>query len=304
MQQQSWILPGGYIDAAGAIHREVELTALTGREEELLARMDTPSAELVTEIIARCVRRVGAIEPVTAEIARGLLVGDRQYILLLLRQLTFGDKVQATISCPWRDCGERIDIDFNISEVPVTRCEQPQAFYRMQVEPDMLAGSDIPGLQAGTPLEIEFRLPNGADQEVVGPYVAHNQSEALTLLLTRCIKSIGQNEQAVAEIINALCGKARHQIECEMEAHAPSVELTMETDCPECGRSFIAPFELQDFFFGELKVSTDLLYREVHYLAFHYHWSEEEIMRMPRERRRQYLDVLTDEIERLNDAAG
>ena len=32
------VLPGGYWDAAGLLHREFELTALTGREEELLAQ--------------------------------------------------------------------------------------------------------------------------------------------------------------------------------------------------------------------------------------------------------------------------
>ena len=54
----------------------------------------------------------------------------------------------------------------------------------------------------------------------------------------------------------------------------------MEATCADCGREFSAPFDLQRFFFGELRLTGDFLYREVHYLAYHYHWSEREIMAM------------------------
>ena len=59
---------------------------------------------------------------------------------------------------------------------------------------------------------------------------------------------------------------------------------------------------MEGFVLGELHTSLDLLYREVHYLAYHYHWSEREIMEMPRAKRRRYIEVLADEIERLSDA--
>jgi hypothetical protein len=49
-------------------------------------------------------------------------------------------------------------------------------------------------------------------------------------------------------------------------------------------------------------MSGDMLYREIHYLAYHYHWSEREIMDMTRDKRRKYIEVLADEIERLNNA--
>jgi hypothetical protein len=61
------------------------------------------------------------------------------------------------------------------------------------------------------------------------------------------------------------------------------------------------PFDVQDFFFGELRTSRDLLYREVHYLAYHYHWGEREIMDMPRQKRRIYIDILAEEMGKLND---
>src|SRR5205823_3877946 len=38
MQAMTGVLPGGYWDAAGVLHREFELGVLTGREEEILAQ--------------------------------------------------------------------------------------------------------------------------------------------------------------------------------------------------------------------------------------------------------------------------
>ncbi len=103
-------------------------------------------------------------------------------------------------------------------------------------------------------------------------------------------------------MIRRLSPIARMEIEKQMEAVAPKVDLTLEAKCHECNRDFTIPFDLQGLFFNELRVNQELLYREVHYLAFHYHWGEEEIMRMPRWRRRAYIQVLADEIERINNA--
>jgi hypothetical protein len=105
------------------------------------------------------------------------------------------------------------------------------------------------------------------------------------------------------EQVAGLSALARSQIEERMRQLAPAVEQAMEAKCAECGRTFVAPFDIQRFFLGELRTDSDLLYQEVHYLAYHYHWSEHEIMEMTRDRRRRYIDVLADAIEVLNSDA-
>ncbi|HEX7048849.1 MAG TPA: hypothetical protein VF188_01455 [Longimicrobiales bacterium] len=44
-------------------------------------------------------------------------------------------------------------------------------------------------------------------------------------------------------------------------------------------------------------MSIDALYREVHHLAFHYHWSEAEILAMTRSKRQRYLSLLAQHLE-------
>jgi hypothetical protein len=295
-------LPGGYWDAAGQLHREFELAVLTGREEELLAqarREDASSmastASTVTTVLTRCVRRLGSICPLPAEVARGLLVADRQYLLLALRQATFGDRVRADLFCPWPDCGQRVSLEFAIGDVPVTEAAERAPSFAISLSEAAADGADR--------REVIFRLPNGADQEAVSPLLAENEAQALTRLLARCIQRIGPAAPSTVQDILALSPLARSEIEAEMARLAPKVEQELEATCAACGRNFVAPFDVQRFFFGELRTDSDLLYREVHYLAYHYHWSEREIMEMTRDKRRRYIEVLADEIERLNDAA-
>lgn len=296
--QTTCILPGGFWDTHGALHREVELTALSGREEELLADRNVGAAALVTAVLARCVRRLGPWQPVSEDLIRGLLVGDRQYLLMKLRQITFGDRVEALVRCPWPDCGEAVDIDFFVSQVPLKEAQARSRLCTLDLSETAAAESAL-----GAGASVCFRLPTGADQELLSPLLARNEAEALTALLSRCVEQINA-AAADPEVVQRLSPAARLEIERAMQAAAPGVELTMDAKCPHCQRSFAAPFDVQDFILGEARGNRDLLMREIHYLAYHYHWSEQDILSMPRERRRAYIDILADEMERLNDAAA
>jgi len=294
-------LPGGYADDSGVIHLEAEVIPLTGQEEELLSNAEKAvTAVLVTQILSRCVARIGGIAPVTEEIARSLLVGDRQYLLLKLREATFGDIVLSTVNCPWSDCKQKVDIDFSLENVPIKTSTDKGPIYTAELSPEAAYVDE----QGDQHRKVRFRLPNGGDQEALSSLIVTNEALAQTKLLERCIKKVGPFDVSGIDIVSRLSPNARMEIEKRMHTVAPKVELTFDADCPECQRQFSLPFAFQDFFVGELSISQELLYREVHYLASHYHWSEREIMQMTRNKRRKYIEVLADEIERLNNAVA
>lgn len=286
------VLPGGYFDAEGRLHRDFDLTVLTGREEESLTRAHHPRpAELVTEVLSRCVRRIGSISPVPSEVARDLLVADRLYLMLQLRRATFGDRVRANLICPWPGCGKRVSLDFAISDVPVEAPPQPGPVHTMTLS----AAAD------GDGRDVAFRLPTGADQEELSDLLDDNEGVALTALLTRCVQRIGQDDDPAEESVAGLSALARSEIEECMRRAAPNVAQTMDARCTECGRGFTAPLDVQRFFLGELRNDGTRLYQEVHYLAYHYHWAERDIMAMTRDKRHTYIDVLAEAIGALND---
>jgi len=290
-------LPGGLIDDTGALVDEVDLGGLSGREEELLAASGrTESASLVTALLSRCVRRIGDVSPVDATVARRLLVADRQFILLKLREETFGETVQGTVPCPWPDCGRQVGVSFSTKDVPIVESTDKGPLHELTLSRDAMSGADE------AHRTVVFRLPNGGDQEALSPLLVENEAAALSELLAHCVVRLGPEETHDGVETSGLSPLARREIEQRMDSVAPHVDLLMEATCPECGREFSAPFDLQGFFFGELRLTADLLFREVHYLAYHYHWSEREIMEMSRDRRRRYIDVLANEIDRLNES--
>ncbi len=299
MDQMTCWLPGGYIDEAGQLHQQVQLRLLSGREEELLADYQgNHASSLVTTVLSRCMRQLGSISPVSEKITRNLLVGDRQYLVLKLRDLTFGEQIQATIICPQPDCRYKIDIDFSTGDIPVKASEDKGPIYSMELSKEAVFISD----QEKQYQTVTFRLPNGSDQETLAPVLLEDETQAANLLLKRCLQSIGPLQEVDDQHLNRLSPQARREIEQQMEQVAPQVALTMEGDCPECGNPFEIPFDLQTLFLNELKTSCVLLYREMHYLAFHYHWSEQEIMGLSKTKRRKYIEILADEIEKLNRA--
>lgn len=48
---------------------------------------------------------------------------------------------------------------------------------------------------------------------------------------------------------------------------------------------------------------VDQLFEEVHHLAYHYHWAEQEILAMPRPRRRRYLALLAAKLEQMREGS-
>jgi len=74
-----------------------------------------------------------------------------------------------------------------------------------------------------------------------------------------------------------------------MEEHDPLVGFHLEVNCPECGRATTHAPDLVAAALERLWLAQLDLIEQVHRLASHYHWTEEEISRIPRWRRQAYL---------------
>jgi hypothetical protein len=266
-------LPGGWLDAAGARHQEVAIRPLRGHDEEWLYGLPphTPLAPLVTELLRRCVVRLGPSRPTRSTI-RSLLVGDRGYLVLALYQATFGDRVEMVLACPRPACGARMDVDFQVDDLPVRHVPQ-QPGYRLDRD-----GEGLP--------PVRFRLPTGADLEELGAGAAG----AAGALLERCV--LGG-----AEVTGRLSVASRARLEAEMERLMPGVEREVEATCPECGHPFQVAFDPVPWFLAEAWRRRAEFDREVHLLSFHYHWPLGEILGLVRPRRQSYVALLLGQLD-------
>ena len=295
----SYQLPVGYVDANNVLQRAVVISSLSGKEEELLIQSDgIDRASLVTSMLKSCVKSLGEQPVITEDAVRALSVVDRQYLILKLCELTFGDRVEVSEICPHEDCHSPVDINFMLTDLPV-KYDGQAGIYTIKLSQDDMRSMSMDRDDA----EIVFRLPNGGDQESLARLYDKDEAEAILHLLKRCILKIGkQSSTPTLDMIGNLSEKIRLEIEDAMDNASSLVKMDMQATCPECGRKFTLPFDLQEYFFNKLGIEQDVLFREVHYLAYHYHWSEQEIMKFSRQKRHQYIGVLSEEIERMNNA--
>lgn len=285
-------LPGGLFDERGQLHDEVAVRPPTGRDEELLAAGAGSPAAAVSALLGRVVKRVGAITEVDEALAGRLLVADRQFLLLRLRELSYGPRVSGSCCCTFQDCGKRVSLSFSTADIPV----KPLADKRPVYECTLPAGAGDPG-QVRT---LGLRLPNGDDQAALCQRLDAGDSapEALRGLLQRLLVPTPTVDPV--QLVAGLSPRDLLDLERFLADTAPAVDLQVRMPCPECHRDFTVELDLQDFFFGELVTSAEQLYRDVHYLAFHYHWAEQEILGFSKSKRDHYIRVLADELEALN----
>jgi hypothetical protein len=261
-------LPGGLALDDGPPLTTAVLRPIDGFAEEWLAHAsEAPSAVKVTRLLSACLVSLDD-QAVTTELVRRLLVGDRDYLMLQLRRLTFGDEVMAVLTCP--ECGEPMDVSFRASEAPVEARTQTTSSHAITIEDRT----------------VRFRLPTGGDQEAL---LGMEVDAAADQLLQRCMCDDGGRP---------LTAEEREAVIASMEQLAPQVELELDLTCPECSHEFIAPFDTTTFFFDEMRINGEQLLREIHSLAFYYHWSESDILGLRRSRRRAYLALLNEALKR------
>lgn len=273
-------LPGGYVDDGGVVHREVELVPLTGADEERLAGLNAPAVAVITQLLARVVRRIGTLPQPGPGVMRSLLVGDRDFLVVKLRQLTLGDEVDIDLSCANAECGKRMDLSFVLTNMPVEERPVDSRFFELQTD------------DGG---EVVFRLPTGGDQEALAAWAA--DGDGVRRLLARLIQRIGPLQCPGPEVVASLPESVCAQIEERMRRLSPEVSAEIEGVCPECGSPFSRQLDLPYLLLTELIGTLRALEREVHVLAFHYHWSEGEILSMTREKRRRYVGFLESQLE-------
>jgi hypothetical protein len=271
-------LPGG-LARDGAWRRTVWLRPWTGRDELFLHEeaRGLPPAARATALLARCVWLNGGGEAAGPAFARALTAGDREALLLHLRRITLGDALACVLSCP--RCGEKLDLELSVSGLLLPPYPDAAAEYAARV-----------GRGRGA-CDVRFRLPNGGDLEHAAARAATDPGGAAREVLARCVRSV---HDARGRPVDGLPPVVEAELPGRMAALDPQAELLLDAACPRCGAAFQALLDAGEYVLQEAARACAQLFRQVHLLAFHYHWSEEAILAMAGSRRRRYLGLLAD----------
>jgi hypothetical protein len=275
-------LPNGFA-FEGKWYWDAQLRTLNG-DDEAAIRGFSPGllpVERITMLLGRSLVKLGPKTKIDVNAIRALSVGDRDALLLHLRRLTYGDKIHSVLACPQAGCGEKMDLELTVGDILVPANQHAKEVYEMELN------------EQDSAYKIEFRLPTGADQEAVARMGISNPDSASMRLLQLCIRKMKKDGHKI-ESENNLPVTVAEAISKRISELDPQAVILLKMPCPACKQEFVADFDIGDFFFRELTVHSQQVFREVHLLAWHYHWNERDILHMTRSRRQLYLNQLAD----------
>jgi hypothetical protein len=109
-----FVLPIGYVDAAGNVHREGAMRLATAMDE--IAPLRDPrvqqnEAYLVIILLARVVTRLGTLTSITPAVIESLYTGDLAFLQRFYRQINETGTSRIEVSCP--ACSEPMEVDLS-----------------------------------------------------------------------------------------------------------------------------------------------------------------------------------------------
>lgn len=214
-----------------------------------------------------------ACPEVSVEQLTQLSIGQRDAMLLTLREWTFGSQLASQTTCP--NCGERLELNFNIADV---RMVSPQ------IEPVETFSLSLAEYQ------VSFRLPNSLDMMAIATY--EEPEAAQQILFERCILAATRNGENV--LLNQLPTNALNAVTAQMAQVDPQANVPLDISCSACGHEWQLWFDIVSFFWSEINAWAYRTLRDVHILASAYGWRESEILALSPRRRQLYLDMVVN----------
>ena len=107
-----FVLPRGYLDTSGILHREGVMRLATARGEILPQqdpRVRENDAYLTVLLLSRVVTRLGTITQVTPGTIEGLFASDLAFLQDLYRRINQEGHSQAAVTCP--SCQHEFTVD-------------------------------------------------------------------------------------------------------------------------------------------------------------------------------------------------
>jgi hypothetical protein len=188
-----------------------------------------------------------------------LSLGQRDALLLSLRERCFGERLGCEVSCP--SCDERLELDLTTADVRVQQ-GIPQSPQRAQV--------------AG--VEVVFRPVTSSDLLALDL----TASDARRRLVGSCViePSEGSLDDDVIEAVAARLGEAD-----------PQADIVLSLACSTCQHEWCAPFDVGGYLWMEVDAYARRLLYEVRTLALAYGWNEADVLAVSPVRRRFYLEA-------------
>ncbi len=231
------------------LHRveTVEIRHMTAKEEDILSSETLIKKGLVMDRLLKSVIVDSNINPAT------LLIGDKNAIIMTVRETGFGSLYGTTVACP--ACGAQNDKEFSLSDREVKESNLLENVELLENGNFLLTSTDY-----NPEITFEIKLLTGKDEQRIlkhaeGRKKLKLETGSVTELLKNIIVSVNGISQpsALGEIISQIPVSLSRQIRRVYEEAMPNIELKADFNCDNC--SHVERLEVPinvDFFWPKL----------------------------------------------------
>ncbi|RYY36997.1 MAG: hypothetical protein EOP46_04320 [Sphingobacteriaceae bacterium] len=202
-----------------------------------------------------------------------LNIGERDSMLLLLREYLFGTRLKNTSACP--KCAE------------VVEWENDTRHLHLQPADTIPIGS-IHEFVKGE-ISIKYRLPDSNDLMKVtrDPLLYLSNPHQL---LQDCIVDMHQDNKCIT--LTDLDNEILEGLDNQISEQAPQADISMMLSCPACRNQWEAKFDIISYLWVEIDVWATHLLHEIYLLASAFGWDEADILNMSGQRRAMYVKLI------------
>jgi hypothetical protein len=230
-------LPGGYLDKDGLLHTDCRIREINGADEEAMAReLRNPNINIpkvVDLLLKRCVLSVGTYDPVPMPILSDLLAGDRAFLMLKIRMLTFGTDWEVP-DFPCKFCGQTFGTIVELESIPIKKLDNPMV---QDIEVKLRNGH----------LALVHMLTGAVQLQMVGDGNKTGPEE-VTVAINGSLRSI-DGKQVISPMAQKMSMADRRSISKAMSDEQPGPRMEeVGVTCTECGREGDYSVSLVDLF--------------------------------------------------------
>lgn len=245
-----FMLPAGYLDDDGVLHREVQIREMTGEEEDLMGARSGDFAARMNQVMANCTMRIGTIEerPRILTIIRKLPIADRTFLFTALRRVSLGDEYTMEVECPKCDKTSRMILD--LGTLAVKGMPDPEKrVYDVTLPSGKLA---------------KWKIMTGEEEEKLSTLRdASNMRDVLSYaIMMRLVEYDGQKLElggrltdargkvsfdkegrTFLKLVKGMSSRDRNFLRKEFGDHEAGMDTDVEFECPECSAKFTGSFD-------------------------------------------------------------
>lgn len=233
----SAILPTGYLDEDGCLHKSVDVRPYTGEEEDILASPKMPMYRRLGKLLENCVTKIGEYDDPKKikSIVRSLVVSDRLFLIVQLRIATNGLVYSMDMKCPEEECGRKAMQHIDLSEVSWGGITDP---LRRQFTLKL----------PGTGKIVSWNVMDGAREERIHQYSL--ERDLLSVGIFSRINDI-DGKKVTMEMVKAMSAPQRRALREEFNKKEGTIDNEIEFECPSCGHIWKASVDYAQpsFFF-------------------------------------------------------